>query len=128
MLAASLPTFTKVKKDAWGPVYAVAGVERRPDQSKQPCIFLTPLRNRLSKPLVVATASNPKNSAHYLDAVLLLMRLDEPVGLPDSASASLGGHGGLLSGKACSPSLSTKSWELQKRSSATADLLAISIS
>ena len=96
IFAACLPGFTKVKKEAWGPVDAVAGVERRPDQPKQPCILLTPLRNRLSKPLVVTAASNPQNSAHHLDFVLLLMRLDEPVGLPDSACASLCGHCGPL--------------------------------
>jgi hypothetical protein len=67
MLAASLSGFTKVEKNAGRPVYAMAGVERRQDQSKQPFILLTPLRNRFSKPRVVTAASNPKNSAHHLD-------------------------------------------------------------
>jgi hypothetical protein len=63
MLAARLPSFTKIEKDAGGTEYAMAGAERCPNQAKQPGIFLGSLRKRFLELLIEATMGDFKYPA-----------------------------------------------------------------
>jgi hypothetical protein len=99
VLAAGLARLTKIEKDAGRSVNAVAGVERRADQAKEPSVLLPSVGHRFPKPFVVAAGSDFENAAQRIDAVFRLVRLDEFVDLSDSTGNLAGGHRGHLSRK-----------------------------
>jgi hypothetical protein len=70
----------------------------------------------LLEPRVIAAGSDIENFAHGLNAVFGLMQFNEPVNLPYLPRARLRGHGRSLRWRILGHRVSTKHWELQKRS------------
>jgi len=80
MLAAGLSRFTQIQEDPRGAIDAMARDERRSDQTKQPGVLLSPVRDRLLQPVVVAARGYLENPTQRLHAVSISIRFDELVG------------------------------------------------
>src|SRR5678815_3174066 len=85
MLATSLSRFTQIEEDSWGAVDAMARHERRPDQTKQPGVLLSPVRDRFLQPVVIAARSHFEDPTQRLHAVSVSIGLDELVGRANSS-------------------------------------------
>lgn len=92
VLAAGLTGLSKIEKDTKCAVDAMARDEGRANQAQQPGILLSPIRNRVLEPFVIATWRNSEHSTHDLDGMLASMSFNELIAPTDIPIAFSIGH------------------------------------